>query len=383
MPDHSPIQGDLRVLILNYEYPPLGGGAGVATRYLISALSKMDGVRADLVTSSIAGSRIEYVSPTATIHYLDIGKEGSLHYQSIRELSVYAARAYFYVRGLLRRSSFDVTHAFFGIPCGVTALNLGLPYIVSLRGSDVPFYNKRFEKLDKLLFKRMSRLVWKRAAHVAANSIGLRDLALKSAPERKISVIPNGVDCTFFHPASKRRQAAEIDIISTGRLIERKGYAYLIEALKGLPNIRLRLVGDGNLTAELQSAAAKAAVKVEFLGPKSKDEVAKLLREADLFVLPSLNEGMSNSLLEALASGLPAVVTDVGGSGELITDGKNGYIVEKADAAGLRRAVEIYIRNRRLLTVHGSVSRQVAETMSIEKNAEQYVALYRDAKSLP
>jgi glycosyltransferase involved in cell wall biosynthesis len=166
-------------------------------------------------------------------------------------------------------------------------------------------------------------------------------------------------------------------------LIERKGYKYLVEALKGIPNVRLCLAGDGNLKNELAAQAAELGVRVEFLGPKSKSEVADLLRASDLFVLPSLNEGMSNSLLEALATGLPAVVTDVGGSAELVTDGRNGYIVEKADAAALRRCIHIYLRNQKLPAVHGRTSRQIAETMSIERNAEQYISLYRNAAVSP
>ncbi len=371
----------MRVLILNYEYPPLGGGAGIAGRYLMTELSKMENISVDLITSSVGESRSSQLGPRARIHFLDIGKSGSLHYQSQSDLLVYTFRAYAYAKRLMRRECFDVVHAFFGIPCGAAAMRLGLPYIISLRGSDVPFYNRRFEKLDKLLFKRLSTKIWKRAAFVVANSGGLRDLALQSAPTQSIEVIPTGVDTGYF---SRKTVVASDDapftIVSTGRLIERKGYAYLIEALCGLENVRLKLLGDGNLQENLARAAATARVSVDFMGACSKEQVATALARADLFVLPSLNEGMSNSLLEALASGLPAVVTDVGGSAELVTDNVNGFIVPKANSGALRRAVEVYVRNRRLKELHGPASRRIAEKMSVAENARKYVTLYEAAK---
>ncbi len=372
-----------RVMILNYEYPPLGGGAGTATKYLMEVLAKTEGISAELITSSSTSQSVERLSDNSVVHFLDIGKSGSLHYQSQSDLSVYAARSFFYAKRLLRKKSFDVVHAFFGIPCGVVAMGLGLPYIVSLRGSDVPFYNKRFEKMDSLLFQRLSRSVWHRASYVVANSQGLKDLALQSSPNQFIKVIPNGVDTNFFLPHQKKTQKNTITIISTGRLIERKGYRYLIEALKDLPNIRLQLVGDGNLSKPLKELSEKCKVSVEFLGIRNRTEVAKLLSSADLFVLPSLNEGMSNSLLEAMSCGLPAIVTNVGGTIELVQKDKNGFVVPKADAFALRAVIKKYISNPNLLNLHGLESRQKALNMSIEENARQYIELYHSASLSP
>jgi glycosyltransferase involved in cell wall biosynthesis len=363
------------VLMLNYEYPPLGGGAGVATRYLLRALDKRADIRAVLITSSLDTSHISFTFPNAAVHYLDIGKKGSIHYQTERDLLTFAARAFFHARRLHRATPFDVVHAFFGIPCGGVARLLGLPYIVSLRGSDVPFYNPRFAHLDMLVFKRLSRAIWRNAAVVTTNSAGLKALALKTAPEQAIEVIYNGVDTTFFSPTTKQRTGQTLTLVSTGRLIARKGYVHLIEALAGLPGICLRLLGEGNQLAMLRNLATQHRVDVEFLGARSREEVAAYLKESDLFVLPSLNEGMSNSLLEAMASGLPVVVTDVGGSRELV-DG-NGIIVEKANADALRSAILTYRNNGALIPAHGAISRQRALEMNIDTMADQYAALYR------
>ncbi len=371
----------MNILILNYEYPPLGGGAGVATQYLINALAQYDDIHVDLVTSSMDRTRVEWPHPNTRIHYLDIGKQGSIHYQSELNLLTYAVRSYFYARKLQRERSFDVIHAFFGIPSGRVAQALGVPYIVSLRGSDVPFYNNRFALLDKLIFKRMSRAIWRHAAMVVANSAGLRNLAQKSAPRQSIDVIYNGVDTDIFTLPTHPKKNKKLTLISTGRLIERKGYHYLIEALDSMSDVRLLLIGDGNRQAALESLAHRHRVDTRFLGAQPREAVIENLQKADLFVSPSLNEGMSNALLEALAAGLPVVVTDVGGSNELV-DG-NGFIVEKADAAALRSAIMNYITTPRLIDIHGKASRKMALTMSVSTMAARYVDLYRQVAAAP
>lgn len=365
----------MRILFINYEFPPLGGGAGVAMQYLLKGLAESEGFAADLVTSSVDRHRVDALFSNLRIHYLDIGKRGSFHYQSNRDLLVYSAKAYLYAKRLVRKERYDLVHAFFGIPCGVVAARLGLPYIVSLRGSDVPFYNKRFETLDRLLFQRMSRRLWKNAAAVVANSEGLKALAQETSPSRRIEIIPNGVDVDLFFPPETKVEREKKILISTGRLIERKGYHFLIEALEGLDGFELRLVGDGNRRGGLEALAKAKGVEVAFLGKREREELPAILRNADIFVLPSQNEGMSNSLLEAVASGLPVIVTDVGGSAEIVKG--NGYVVEKASAPALREALKHYQEDPSLIPVHGRASREIALTMSWRNMGERYLALYR------
>ncbi len=367
-----------RILVLNYEFPPLGGGAGNATYYLLKEFAKNSklsaGWRIDLVTSSVDKFRTEQFASNITIHFLDIGKKGNLHYQSNLDLLKYSWRAYRYCRKLKTQKKFDLIHAFFGIPCGYIAMKLGLPYIVSLRGSDVPFYNRRFYWLDKLIFKRLSRKIWQRARKVVANSQGLRSLALQTLPNQKIDVIYNGVDVDEFKPAERSESSKILKLISTGRLIERKGYKYLIEAIADLKEIQLTLVGDGNIKEELKTLAKEKRSNVVFLGKKNHKEIVNLLQQADIFCLPSLNEGMSNSILEAMACGLPIIATDTGGSLELIEG--NGYIVSKASVIELKKAILSYVNNINLLYSQSLISRELAEKMSWGEVAEQYSGIY-------
>ncbi len=362
-----------RILILNYEFPPLGGGAANATYYFLKEFAKDPSLEIDLVTSSLDTYRTEQFAPNITIHYLDIGKKGNLHYQSNAALLRYAWRAYRYARRLVGRERFDLVHAFFGIPCGYIAMKLGLPYIVSLRGSDVPFYNARFYWLDMLFFRRMSRRIWKRANAVIANSAALKELAYASVPAQEIGVIYNGVATDEFLPAQGNAHD-DLHLISTGRLIERKGYRYLIEALAGIEGVTLTLVGDGNQKSELEALADTHGVRVQFAGSQRHEEIPALLAEADVFVLPSLNEGMSNSVLEAMAAGLPIITTDTGGSAELVHD--NGIIVPKADVAALRAATLTLKEDPALRATMARRSRERALKMSWHAVAGEYRNVY-------
>ncbi|MDP3987152.1 MAG: glycosyltransferase family 4 protein, partial [Nanoarchaeota archaeon] len=276
----------LRILMLNYEFPPLGGGAGNATNYLLKEFSKNPNIEIDLITSSIDKFKIKDFSKNVTIHFLDINKKGNLHYQSNKDLLTYSKKAYNYSKTLIEKKSYDLCHAFFGIPCGYLAMKLNkkydIPYIVSLRGSDVPFYNKRFHYLDKFLFKRLSKKIWKKSKATITNSEGLRQLAQSSAPNQKISVIYNGIDTNEFKPSRNKKTTKPIKIISTGRLIERKGYQYLIPALKDLNEIELSLVGDGNIKEELENLTKTNNANVKFLGKKSHEEIPKILSKADI-----------------------------------------------------------------------------------------------------
>jgi glycosyltransferase involved in cell wall biosynthesis len=364
----------MHILILNYEFPPLGGGAGNAAYYLLKEFAKGKDLNIDLVTSLVGGYKKEDFSSNIKIYYLDIGKKGSSHFQTQKDLFAYSWRAYWFCKKLISKKRYDLIHAFFGIPCGYIAMKLGLPYIVSLRGSDVPFYNQRFYFWDKFIFKRLSKIIWKKSKYVIANSFGLKQLAKNINPAQKIEVIYNGVDSQEFKPNADKSIGKTIKLISIGRLIPRKGYKYLLKSLKGLSNCELFLVGEGVERENLKTLAKKMGVKVRFYGRVSHQEVVYLLREADIFVLPSLNEGMSNSLLEAVACGLPVIVTDTGGSVELVKG--NGIIVPKADVISLRSAIKRFLSDKNSLENMGQKSRQLAESMSWISVAEQYKYFY-------
>lgn len=381
----------MRVLFFNYEYPPLGGGAANATSYILREFSKIPDLEIDLVTSAVGAQyELEKIGNNIRIHKLPIGKnERNLHFQSQRDLLVYAWKAYFFSRKLVRQNRYDLSHSFFSVPCGFLSLIYHglyeLPYIVSLRGADVPGYSDRFPLIYKFLTP-LIRHIWKKAAAVISNSEGLKELALKTNAKQEIGIIYNGIDVEQFRPAI-RGPSSNFKIICISRLTARKGFNYLIEAVAKItekyPDLSLEIVGEGDAKAELeeQTKNANLSSKIEFKGRISHEKTPEAYNGASVFVLPSLNEGMSNTMLEALASGLPIIATDTGGSKELVQEGENGFIIKMKDSDDIAEKLEKLIVNPELVRSMGNKSREIAETMSWGSVAWSYYELYKKVKS--
>lgn len=392
----------MRVLFLNYEYPPLGGGAGNATFYLLREFAKIPDLEVDLVTSSIDNRyHLEKMGENVTIHKLPIGKNPkNLHFQSQKDLLVYSWKAYWFARKLLKKNKYDLTHSFFTVPCGFLSLvfkfSYKIPYVVSLRGADVPGYSERFSLIYKLL-KPLIKMIWRNSTAAVANSRGLKELALKSGSGQKISVIYNGVDTDHFKPDS-RSLASDSEaklpggkfVITPGasRLTARKGLKYLIQAAAKLlpkyPFIKLKIMGEGSDKKNLEQLAENLKIKdsVEFLGRIPREKTAPYYREASVFVLPSFNEGMSNAMLEALSSGLPLVATDTGGTRELVQEGINGFTVKMKDADDLAEKIEKILADESLRQKMAQESRKMASRFSWESVAGQYYDTYDEILKL-
>ncbi|MFH2021031.1 MAG: glycosyltransferase family 4 protein [archaeon] len=357
----------MKILMLNYEFPPIGGGAGNANYYLLKEFARYKNLEIELVTSSEGKTKTIEFSKNITVTKLNVGKRDH-HHWTAGEIFRWAIVTYKFSF----KKKYDLCHAWFGWPSGIIPYMQKRPYIVSLRGSDVPGFNPRLKFLDGTILPIISVSIWNRALAVVANSDRLRHLANKTW-NGDIGVIPNGVDISEFKYDKSKVPGKKINIISVGRLIPRKRYNLLIKAVANMPEFSLTLVGDGELTRELKSLSKSLRADVTFLGKLLHEDVSKELRKADIFVLPSETEGMSNAMLEAMASGLPVIAGLVGGSDELID--KNGVILKQGSVSELTNAI-IQYKDRDLLKNHGQTSRKIAEKFSWRNSAKSYHKLY-------
>lgn len=206
---------------------------------------------------------------------------------------------------------------------------------------------------------------------------------------RKIVQIYNGVDSARFAPRAETSRP-QVVIGTVGRMKAVKNQTYLCAAFADLlrrrPDLRararLRLVGDGPLRADCQAllAAAGCADAAEFTGDSAT--VAHEMQGMDLFVLPSLAEGISNTILEAMASGLPVIATAVGGNLELVDEGVTGALVAVDDVPRLSATLERYIDDTALRTAQGNAGRVAAvERYSLAAMVAAYDRVYRDLLS--
>lgn len=381
----------MKVLFLNYEYPPLGGGAGNATQYLLREYAHIPDLEVHLVTSSLDGDyhHFQVESGAVTVHSVPIGKNPkTLHFQSTFDLLRYSWTGYRFAKKLLSEGNFDLVHAFFSVPCGYMAYLLGrrfkLPYVVSLRGADVPGYSERFTLFYSFL-KPLVCKVWRHAGSVVSNSTGLKELALQSSRSQVISIIPNGIDAEEFKVFPEKEHDGYVRILCVSRLTPRKGIRYLLQAMKILlakdaaRKIELWIAGEGDEMEFLKQLSSELGIsdKVKFFGRVAHENVVKYYQTADIFCLPSLNEGMSNTMLEALATGMPIVATVTGGTAELVRDGENGFFIKQRSAEDIAEKLERLIVDEGLRERFGQASRKRAETMSWKNVAKSYNEVYR------
>ncbi|MEX2123362.1 MAG: TIGR03088 family PEP-CTERM/XrtA system glycosyltransferase [Woeseia sp.] len=216
-------------------------------------------------------------------------------------------------------------------------------------------------------------------------------------PEARIVRICNGVDTGKFHPREKPdHENLPVDIFPEGcvivgsvtRFSPIKDPLNLVKAFielqnrpkRAVNNSRLLMIGNGELHGEAQNRIRDAELQSSAWLPGSRDDIPDMLRKMDIFVLGSLREGISNTILEAMASGLPVIATATGGNLELIVEGETGKLVPSSDSKALADAINVYATDADTRRRHGKRARERAcEQFSLAVMVNSYLRLYRDA----
>jgi glycosyltransferase involved in cell wall biosynthesis len=209
-------------------------------------------------------------------------------------------------------------------------------------------------------------------------------------PDKQLITVSNGVDTDFFSKALAEEPkdnpfqagAGACKIIQVGNLEPYKGHLFTFEAVKALKNKGIRLyvcfAGHGSDLEKLTAAAEQLGVSdmVKFLG--NRTDVISLLKASDIYIMPSLYEGLSIALLEAMAMELPVVASAVGGAPEVIQDGINGFLIPSADAAALAEKIELLVNNPQLRVEMGLAARKrVEQSYSLARQAKRLEELYK------
>lgn len=245
---------------------------------------------------------------------------------------------------------FDVVHAHWLIPQGVVQSLFNKKYIVTGHGGDVT-------SLNKGIIKKMKIRCLKKASAVTVVSEALKEEVISLWPCNNLEVISMGCDIhnfgrqyrvdNYFNQNNKKV------ILFVGRLAEKKGVSYLIEAIKQI-DAKLVIVGSGPLESELKKQSIGYEKKIQFLGPKTHEELREIYASADIFVAPSITakdgdkEGFGLVLLEAMASGLPVIGSNSGGIPSIVHHGKNGFLVKEKDVNGLIEKIKLLLCDEKL-----------------------------------
>lgn len=229
-------------------------------------------------------------------------------------------------------------------------------FVFTLQDGDPVSYLKR----RALPLYPFFKMIFTRADHIQAISRYLAEWAKDMGAKSPISLVPNAVDQDLFSrkddplvlskiASDLGKKPGDIMLVTTSRLVIKNAVGDIIEALKYLPkNVKLLVIGEGHLESDLKDDASryKLSDRVIFLGHVSHEELPKYLQISDIFVRPSLSEGLGNSFLEAMAADVPVIGTPVGGIPDFLRDGETGLFCEVNNPKSIAQKVEKLIRDR-------------------------------------
>lgn len=378
----------MKILIVSHEYPPIGGGGANACYYLTREYAKC-GHQVTIVTSRYMDLPTEEIKNNLQIIRVKALRKKE-EKSTFLEMLTYLCSAWYKISQMVQKEHYDVCQVFFGIPSGPIGLYLKkkyhIPYVIRFGGGDIPGAQKRFSFIYKIL-SPFIRAIWANADALIANSEVLMQKAMAFEKRYPIKVITNGVDSDFFAKDRDKfnftivKADNQINILFVSRLIQGKGLQYIIPQMERInqeckKKIYLTIVGDGPYREELERMTAESKVfeYVSFEGKKNKEELYFYYNQADLFILPSESEGMPNVVLEAMAMGLPIIMTPCGGSKELIQD--NGYIASREKFVD---TVITLCNDEQSRIRMGKQSEILARTKySWQKKAKEYLKLFEE-----
>ena len=324
----------MNLLIVNYEYPPLGGGAANASWNIARSLAEQ-GHDITVLTSSFGNLRGWSFENGVSVYRCKSWRR-AVEKSNILEMASYVASSFFAIPSLAGKKKFRGAIVFFSFPCGPLGLYakyaFDIPYVVSLRGGDVPGAEPGLRHFHAIL-KPLRRKIFENALVVASPSEGLKRMA-RAADPVSVEVIPNGVDFEFFKPLQEgKRDEEKFTFLFVGRFQPQKNLRFMIEQFARFKQefgdgFVLRLVGDGPQKKEMVEFCEKSGIgkQTRWHGWVDMRRLLDIYRHSDCLVNLSLYEGMSNAALEAIACELPVVASNVPGNRELIVHGKTGFL---------------------------------------------------------
>ena len=355
----------MKILIFSTAYFPFIGGAEVAVDEITKRLTEYD---FDLITAKIKPNLPSQESYNR-VNIYRVGFGAKIDKFLLPILGLIKAIK------LNKKRNYQIIWAIMASQAGVTASFFKIIYpnkkmILNIQEGDPESYLQRYVLGIKFLYKIFIRpwhiLPFKKADYITAISDYLRKRAIRSGAKCPIKRVPNGVNLTkildsdslklsesYYEKLKKKLKIKPEDkiVITTSRLVKKNGIEDLIKAISILPkDIKCLIAGDGPDRTKLENLAKQLKVedRIFFLGQINHSEVFKYLKISDVFVRPSLSEGLGNSFLEAMAVGIPVIGTPVGGIPDFLKDGKTGFFCKVRDSFSIAEKIAKILKDEKL-----------------------------------
>ncbi|MFH2094498.1 MAG: glycosyltransferase family 4 protein [Bacteroidota bacterium] len=343
----------MNILVLNYEYPPVGGGGGVISKYIAEGLA-VHGHQITVVSVWHKGLAESEPGNPEIIRLRS--KRKNLYRSGPLEMFSWMHHAKLFLKGESTKRKWDFCLANFTLPGGAVALHLkrksGTPYAVISHGHDVPWARPRALWFFYILcFYSLKSILKKSGANFVQSEWMKQNIDRFSGhdPEKNI-LVTNGCNPAVFYPAEKPTDTFRI--IFSGRLVRQKNPMSALKALRIIKDEGVEFsalfLGDGPLRKKMEAYICEAGLEreVELKGKIPQEEVAELYRSSSLMLAPSVSEGMSLTVLEALFGGLYVICTPVSGNPELVSEGINGEMIVSAEPRSIADAIIRFHREK-------------------------------------
>ena len=333
----------MKIIIFSTAYLPFTGGAEIAVKEITD---RINNVQFDIVTARLDG-KLPKFEKIGNVNVYRIGFGVSMLDKYLLPFLGFL-KAY----NLHKKNHYRVLWSIMASYAGFGALFFKIfqpkvPFVLTLQEGDSEMHILKRVGIFYPLWKK----IFKKADYVQAISDYLADFARRHGAVCPIEVVPNGVDINKFRNQKSEIKSKEKIIITVSRLVKKNAVKDIVEAMKYLPeNIKLFILGDGSEEKNLKSQISNLKInhRVFMFGMVSHEELPEYLAGADIFIRPSLSEGMGNSFIEAMAAGLPVIGTPVGGIVDFLKDGETGLFCRVRDPKSIAEKAKILLADDQL-----------------------------------
>lgn len=382
----------MNILVVNYEYPPLGGGGGFVTRDILEYMVTM-GHHITIVTSHREGlAKDEDVNGVRVIRVPVFFRKKS-EVASIPSMLCYFPSSVFAGLRHLNKISFDIINTHFAIPSGpsgyLLSKRLSIPNILSIHGGDIYDPSKPYSPHSTPVLHQTVRTMLNKADRVVSQSTNTRDNAKKFYNvKRGIDIIPLGIKKPQF-PKKTRKDFGLNDeafvLCTIGRLVKRKNIQDTLTVLGRLKksiNYQFLIIGDGPQKSAINEAVEQLGLtdKVRLLGNVSDDVKFQILDVSDAYLSTALHEGFGLVFLEAMECSLPIICNNNGGQTDFLVDGVTGFLTDVGDIDRFERKIRQLYQDKALRKRMAKHNKNLVSEFYISRCAEKYLELFQEEK---